>query len=264
MSLDNKSILKAGKLKNNEFYTTYEHMDALFNYDNNLREVIKDKVIYLPCDTINSKILLYLQKHKEEFQIKDILFTSDDYYLHKDLYDKCDIVFTNPPFTNLHKWLKWLEDKNKKFILFWSWTSVYYKDWFYDKLFNEKYKILTGGLFEKLPYDAPSGDKAAVRCFVFSNINEIKPVYNKERDISKNKSYEELIKSNKTLRFVKNYLYLQNAHYYPKDYYGECLLQPGTVLTYRNQIQVIKKLTKDELKYLGINSMHMYVVKLKR
>jgi len=55
--------------------------------------------------------------NKEKFNIKEILHTSDDYYGHADLYQKCDLVLTNPPFTDLTKWIKWLNSNNLKFII---------------------------------------------------------------------------------------------------------------------------------------------------
>ena len=122
-------ILNRAKLaQNNEFYTEYKTMEYLFESEEQgpqFCEFVKNKIIYLPCDTEASNIYKYFVANKERLQIKERLRTSDDYYGHLDLYEKCDLVFTNPPFTKLYKYTKWLEyDLNKKFVLWWSWTSI--------------------------------------------------------------------------------------------------------------------------------------------
>lgn len=151
--MNNKFLLKAKSVKNNEFYTTLEHMEDLFETPNNLTEVLKDKIIYCPCDTEKSQIVKYLKSHQNELKIKEIIYTSDDYYSHEELYDKADIVFTNPPFTGLRAYIKWLESKNKHFILFWSWNSVFCYDTFFENILSRKWKIISSDKFQNIFYD---------------------------------------------------------------------------------------------------------------
>lgn len=102
--------------RNNEYYTKYEDVD-FYVQNTQIKDYLKDKIVYLPCDTENSEIYRYLINNKDVLHIKEILYTSDDYYGHLDLYKKCDVVFTNPPFTGIIKWIKWLNTNNLKYIL---------------------------------------------------------------------------------------------------------------------------------------------------
>ena len=166
-------LLRAQKAKNNEFYTEYKTMEYLFESEEQgpqFCEFVKNKIIYLPCDTEDSNIYKYFVANKERLQIKEILRTSDDYYGHLDLYEKCDLVFTNPPFTGLYKYTKWLEyDLNKKFVLWWSWMSISFND--YIEFCNKKWKILT--IMNELNLYSNLNQKA-VNCFVFTNVDGVK------------------------------------------------------------------------------------------
>ena len=239
---------EAKKRKNNEFYTTIEHMECLFQHPQ-LDSVFKDKVVYLPCDTEESKIYQYLLKRKDELQIKEILRTSDDYYSHLDLYEKADIVFTNPPFTGLGKYVKWLEDDlNKKFILFSSWPTFFFFERFWDSLiFNKTWKILNNRSFENIPYILQDGSKKTVGCFVFTNIDNIKHIRRQKKaiDIQKQKSLQYYLDNKKEYVYFRddNILYIKNALYYPNDYYGEASIQPATFYAYINDLEFIRKET---------------------
>ena len=161
-----KKLHKAKIAKYNEYYTTIEHMNLLFE-NTQMKTIFINKIVYLPCDTEESKIYQYLVKNKEELHIKEILRSSDDYYSHLDLYEKCDIVFTNPPFTGLYKYVKWLEyDLNKKFVLWWSWLSICFNE--YIEFCNKKWKILT--IMHELDLCSNLNQKD-VNCFVFTNID---------------------------------------------------------------------------------------------
>lgn len=165
-------LVRARDAKNNEFYTEYKTMEYLFEsdeYSPQFCEFVKNKIIYLPCDTEDSNIYKYFVANKKRLQIKEILRTSDDYYDHLDLYEKCDLVFTNPPFTKLYKYTKWLEyDLNKKFVLWWSWTSVCYNN--FKEFNNKKWKILCDARLWQ-------GNKS-ICCFIFTNIESAKSMSN--------------------------------------------------------------------------------------
>ena len=236
---------EAKKRKYNEFYTTFEHMECLFQHPQ-LDSVFRDKVIYLPCDTEESKIYQYLLKRKDELQIKEILRTSDDYYSHLDLYEKADIVFTNPPFTGLRKYVRWLEDDlNKKFILFSSWPSFYIWDYFWDKLLNNEWKVLTGKKFELIDYLTCNNTYVHIPSFVFTNINTIQEMAinrDTKRDFTKQKTFEYYTTNRPEYCYIKdNLLYVKNALYVPNDYYGEISLQVPTYLTYNDYFDLIRR-----------------------
>ena len=48
----NANLIKAKKAKNDEFYTRYEDIEVeVMEY----KEQFKDKIVYLPCDSLNSE-----------------------------------------------------------------------------------------------------------------------------------------------------------------------------------------------------------------
>ena len=211
-----------------------------------MKTIFIDKIVYLPCDTEESEIYQYLVKNKEELHIKEILRTSDDYYSHLDLYEKCDIVFTNPPFTGLRKYVKWLEDDlNKKFILFSSWSSFYIWDYFWDKLLNNEWKVLTGRKFELIDYLTGNNTYAHIPSFVFTNINAIQEMAinrDTKRDFTKQKTFEYYTTNSPEYCYIKDdLLYVKNAFYVPNDYYGLISLQVPTYLTYNDYFDLIRR-----------------------
>lgn len=86
----------------NEYYTRYEHVKEIFEkYIPN--DEIRDKIIYCPCDTDESNFVIYLKEHKDDLKYKELIYTSDDYNTHYDLFDYADVIVTNPPFSKLLK-----------------------------------------------------------------------------------------------------------------------------------------------------------------
>ena len=256
----NKALNRAKENKNNEFYTTFEHMQYLFQNEQ-LKVVLKDKVVYLPCDTDESKIYLYLKQHQLEYGIKEILHTSDDYYAHLDLYNKADIVFTNPPFTGLRRYVKFLQDQlNKDFVLFSSWATFYYWDRFWEEMcVLKRWKLLTDIQFEYIPYDTPDNNKIGVQAFVFTNIDGMNNTRRRKlRDIyTKNKNLSTLLKTKSQCVYFRddNVLFVKSALYLPNNYDGEMTIQPFTYYTLQPYLDFIRK--DDE--YNG----YRYIVKLK-
>lgn len=117
-------LVRAKRAKNNEYYTKYE--DVKFFVENSqIKDYLRDKTVYLPCDTEDSHIYKYLVDNKQTLGIKEILRTSDDYYDHLDLYEKSDVVFTNPPFTGIRKWLSWLDERGIKYISWMPMMGIY-------------------------------------------------------------------------------------------------------------------------------------------
>ena len=117
-------FLRAKEAKNNEYYTKYE--DVKFFVENSqIKDYLADKVVYCPCDTENSNIYKYLIDNKAALRIKEVLRSDDDYYGHQDLYDKANIIFSNPPFTGIKKWLTWLNDQNIKYISWFPMMTLY-------------------------------------------------------------------------------------------------------------------------------------------
>ena len=229
-------LVRARAAKNNEFYTEYKTMEYLFESEEQgpqFCEFVKNKIIYLPCDTEDSNIYKYFVANKERLQIKEILRTSDDYYDHLDLYEKCDLVFTNPPFTKLYKYTKWLEyDLNKKFVLWWSWTSVCFSS--FKELYIKQWKILCNARLWQ--------DDKSVCCFIFTNIENAKsmncglnptntkvedlPIIENIEDIKPQPSY-----SIPPLEQYLNVPYINRAKQFPINYYDLILIPPTVYLS---------------------------------
>ena len=117
-----------------EYYTRYEHVKDLF--DRYIpHDELKDKVIYCPCDSDKSNFVIYLKEHKDNLGYKELIYTSDDYNTHLDLFENCDIVITNPPFSKLiREFIPILNKVKKKFFILGSLITLtsYYSN-FTDK-----------------------------------------------------------------------------------------------------------------------------------
>ena len=108
-----------------EYYTRYEHVKNIFERYIPIEE-LKDKIIYCPCDSDESNFVIYLKEHKDEIQYKELIYTSDDYNTHLDLFEKCDIIITNPPFSKIIKeFIPILNKVNKKFFILGSMVSIH-------------------------------------------------------------------------------------------------------------------------------------------
>lgn len=230
--------LENPKLRNNnEFYTLYESVQWLFENTENIKSVFNNKIVYLPCDSEKSNILKYLQNNKEELQIKEILYTSDDYYGHLDLYDKADIVITNPPFTGLNKWILFLYSINKKFIIWGPYNWNQYKN-------ISKY-IIDGNLKciqqNKIlnNFEEPDGTKRQVtEIHIISNIDEI-PAYSRKLEIDPKHTIEYLIENN-LVGFYNDIPITKNSKYIPYNYYNPIYISFTCLLDYYNNFEICK------------------------
>ena len=108
-----KTLQEAKKKKNDEFYTPYSMVESIVKAFK--EELWKDQIIYCPCDAEWSNFPKYFKEHKE-LGYKDIWNTSDDFHTHTDLFEQCDIIITNPPFSIIRDWLDFIAKFNKKVI----------------------------------------------------------------------------------------------------------------------------------------------------
>ena len=108
-----------------EYYTRYEHVKNIFERYIPVEE-LKDKIIYCPCDSDESNFVIYIKEHKDDIQYKELIYTSDDYNTHLDLFEKCDIIITNPPFSKIIKeFIPILNKVNKKFFILGSQVTLF-------------------------------------------------------------------------------------------------------------------------------------------
>lgn len=231
--------LENPKLKrNNEWYTLYESVQWLFENTENIKSVFNNKIVYLPCDSEKSNILKYLQNNKEELKIKEILYTSDDYYGHLDLYDKADIVITNPPFNGMNKWILFLYSINKKFIIWGPYNWNTYKN-------TSKY-IIDGNLKciqqNKIlnNFEEPGGNikNNVIKIHIISNIDEI-PAYSRKLEINSKHTIEYLIENN-LVEFYNDIPITKGSKYIPYNYYNPIYISFTCLLDYYNNFEICK------------------------
>lgn len=253
---DITQLNRAKKNQNNEFYTTEYQAEYIIKH---IGKYFKNKTIYCPCDTIESEIVKSLIRHKDEYQIKDILYTSDDYYSHLDLYEKCDIVYTNPPFTREDKYMKFLEQMNKKYILFASIMTIRAGTFGIDRYLITGYESYGSGgkpgVFTQEQYDQlndfhsklsmfkqPDGTYKAVNYFLMTNTAEFS-VDNKQLKDNKqikHKYEESITKYSKYVYYHNDQLYVDYATYLPINYKDEFWINVNAYLTYKNDFELVK------------------------
>ena len=228
-----KNLQGAKDRQDNEFYTLYSSVEYVFNNVDGLKEYVKDKILYLPCDTEESNIYKYLINNKEELQIKEILHTSDDYYKHHDLYRKADIVITNPPFTKICKWILFLYEMNKEFIIWAPFTVFQYKS-LSDYVIKDQLRCICSNAKELNYFERPDGSiKYVGAIIIISNIQKFKS-YSKNLKID-NKNTMEYLKQNNKIVYYKAIPILKRIDDFPCDYNGPIYISFSGVIYYRNE-----------------------------
>ena len=228
-----KNLQGAKDRQDNEFYTLYSSVEYVFNNVEGLKEYVKGKILYLPCDTEESNIYKYLINNKEELQIKEILHTSDDYYKHHDLYRKADIVITNPPFTKICKWILFLYEMNKEFIIWAPFTVFEHKSLTY-YVIKDQLRCIIHNNKELNYFERPDGSiKQVGNIVIISNIQKFKS-YSKKLKINK-KNTMEYLKQNNKIVYYKDIPVLKRIDDFPCDYNGPIYISFTGFIYYRNE-----------------------------
>ena len=228
-----KNLQGAKDRQDNEFYTLYSSVEYVFNNVEGLKEYVKGKILYLPCDTEESNIYKYLINNKEELQIKEILHTSDDYYKHHDLYRKADIVITNPPFTKICKWILFLYEMNKEFII-WAPFTVFEHKSLSDYVIKDQLRCIIHNGKELNYFERPDGSiKQAGKTVIISNIKSIKK-FSFGLKINK-KNTMEYLKQNNKIVYYKDIPVLKRIDDFPCDYNGPIYISFTGFIYYRNE-----------------------------
>lgn len=108
-----------------EYYTTMEEVEYIFTQIIDIQQ-LKYKIVYCPCDSDSSAFTIWLNEHKNEYKIKEFINTSDDFNTHEDIFEKVDIVITNPPFSKIvRELLPMIKRTNCKFFLFGTQMRIY-------------------------------------------------------------------------------------------------------------------------------------------
>lgn len=153
---NNSNLNKANKVKNDEFYTRYEDIEAEVKH---YHEQLKGKSILCNCDDPEwSNFWKYFVDKFDEIGLKEVVSThyeplgSPSYSLKYDgkdfirtelenngdfasdeciaLLDKCDVVITNEPFSLFRKFIKLIADHNKDYLIVASKNCITYKEYF--------------------------------------------------------------------------------------------------------------------------------------
>lgn len=110
----NQRLSKKTKKNSDEFYTPRITVEKIIEF---IRpEHIKDKIIYLPCDREDSYFTIVFKEWKDKLQYKELIYTWDDFRTHDELFDKCDLVVTNPPFSLQSQFYEMLHKHNCNFV----------------------------------------------------------------------------------------------------------------------------------------------------
>lgn len=172
-------LSKAKAKKNDEFYTTAEHVRIIFeHYLKNYN--FKDKVIYCPFDSDESEFVKYLTVNKLSLGYKEFLYTSDDYKNHLNLFERADVIVTNPPFSLLVKEiLPFLRKYNIDYFLFGHQLTI--KNYY---LKNKDLKIIRSEFSDRENfYRRPNGEETCVNTCYLTNIDEVN--YKNKMNLSK-------------------------------------------------------------------------------
>lgn len=175
---DNSNLTAAKKVKNDEFYTRYEDIEAeVMKY----RKQFRDKIVYLPCDDPaekKSEFWSFFVNNFDAFGLKKLIathydengkaykiwidadcandgFIDDADAMQEDLsgngdfrspecieiLKECDIVCTNPPFSLFREFVEILITNNKQFLIIGNQNAFSYKEIFH---YIHTNKIWTG------------------------------------------------------------------------------------------------------------------------
>lgn len=205
---DNSNLHSAKKVKNDEFYTRYEDIEAeVMKY----RKQFKDKIVYLPCDDPaekKSEFWSFFVNNFDSFGLKKLIathydengkaykiwidndttndgFIDDADAMQEDLQGngdfrspecleimkECDIVCTNPPFSLFREFVDAIMTANKSFLIIGNQNAFTY-----DSIFTliKNNKIWTGYNMVK-KFNQPNGSiKTFGNVCWFTNLDTIK------------------------------------------------------------------------------------------
>ena len=215
---DNSNLCLAKKVKNDEFYTRYEDIEAeVMKY----RKQFRDKIVYLPCDDPaekKSEFWSFFVNNFDSFGLKKLIathyneegkaykiwidsdttndgFIDDADAMQEDLkgngdfrspecleiMKECDIVCTNPPFSLFREFVDAIMTADKSFLIIGNQNAFTYKEIF--KLIRDN-KIWTGYNMVK-KFNQPDGSiKTFGNVCWFTNLDTIKR--NEELILTKN------------------------------------------------------------------------------
>ena len=219
---DNSNLTTAKKVKNDEFYTRYEDIEAeVMKY----RKQFRDKIVYLPCDDPaekKSEFWSFFVNNFDAFGLKKLIathydengkaykiwidadctndgFIDDADAMQEDLsgngdfrspecieiLKECDIVCTNPPFSLFREFVEILITNNKQFLIIGNQNAFSYKEIFH---YIHTNKIWTGYNMVKKFLQPDSSIKEFGNVCWFTNMTTSK----RKEEIVLTKTYNEV------------------------------------------------------------------------
>jgi hypothetical protein len=205
---NNSNLRTAAKVKNDEFYTRYEDIEAeIMKY----RKQFRNKIVYLPCDDPaekKSEFWSFFVNNFDAFGLKKLIAThydengkaykiwidsdtTKDGYIDDadamqedligngdfrspeciEILQECDIVCTNPPFSLFRDFVNALITNNKQFLIIGNQNAFTYKEIF--KLIRDN-KIWTGYNMVHQFYQPDGSVKKFGNVCWFTNMNTSK------------------------------------------------------------------------------------------
>lgn len=136
---------------------------------------MQGKKIILPCDQEWSELYKACLAKGLDCEIGQDMWNTD--------YSKYDLVFTNPPFHGLYKWIRYLNNNNVKYLLFAPWAIIGpcadIKHDFYNKVYYiEDFRNNNHTIFK-----TQNGDNYAVHWGLITNLEEGKALVEAKPDI---------------------------------------------------------------------------------
>lgn len=201
----NQNLVKAKKVKDDEFYTLYSDVEDFLAYYGN-SGYFKGKTVHLPCDSVESNFYKYLKDNYVTFGIKEIIATAYNEnggtiarfkdgkeevekveesmsYLEKESQEislRADLIMSNPPFSTLSTYMPFLLENKKDFILLSSLTKIATNS-FYEISKNVGDKFFYYGL--NLKFERPDGSLTGVPVMWVTNLKNEDKVIRKLTDV---------------------------------------------------------------------------------
>ena len=260
---NNTKLLKAKQLKDDEFYTPYEQFECWLKKC--LLDKLQNKIIYCPCDAEWSNIVKVLRDYKDVLKYKELIYTSDDFRTHDDLFMKCDVVITNPPFSLSIEFYKKLKEHNCKFFIYGDKSNIWKID-FKDDIVNFRTKCLYSNEIDFRPiFKRPDGQFKKISYHIYTNIDGIN--MQGSNDIEFTKTLKELQLEGKCKYTDYQIVSVDNWREYPKDYYGLAVISPIRYMRWFDKLDIISTDRNFVDKLAKMNGEYQYIrwlVSLKR
>lgn len=205
MSNPSKNLTAASRLKDDptrdEFYTTPEGAEGMFKYL--VPGQLKGKRVYCNCDEPWSEIYGFLKQKYSEFGLAGLTATgmpktgrgvkaeydgkeerisemAGDGSCYSDesleILSKCDVVATNPPFSNFRKFTELLNGSGKDFLIICNCMSMLNRrQWDMFVASGRKILLANVGTGNGTAFRRPNGDFAQVKIDTFTSLGVVVP-----------------------------------------------------------------------------------------